>query len=353
MYENLLFVRGIICLIFFTLPLAAQSVSRLRLEESTDLKTWQSIAVTPEMIDADGQLVLPTDTAERFYRMQVESIQTPLAGLALIPAGAFQMGVTSGDTDSDAPSVSVTVNAFYMGKNEVTKALWDEVRTWATANGYTDLATGAGKAADHPVHTVSWWDVIKWCNARSQKEGLTPCYTVSGSVMKTGTTNPTVNWGANGYRLPTEAEWEKAARGGVSGKRFPWGTDTISHSQANYYGSSSYSYDSSGSEDNYHPIYNEGTAPYSSPVGSFAANGYGLNDMVGNVFEWCWDGYEASTYVNGSTNPRGSASGSDRVLRGGGWGDDAISCRAASRDYSNPTLRNFSIGFRIARSSVL
>jgi formylglycine-generating enzyme required for sulfatase activity len=272
------------------------------------------------------------------------------ADLALIPAGAFQMGRTSGDTDTNAPSVSVTVSAFYMGKNEVTKALWDEVRTWAAANGYTDLATGAGKAANHPVQTVSWWDVIKWCNARSEKEGLTPCYTVSGSVMKTGTTAPTVNWSANGYRLPTEAEWEKAARGGVSGKRFPWGTDTISHSQANFSnnGGESYQSGTSGS----HPTYASGSYPYTSPVGSFAANAYGLHDMAGNVYEWCWDWYGASTYVNGATDPRGAASGTYRVGRGGSWDFSAYYCRAASRNNRGPTSRYNFIGFRIARSSV-
>ncbi len=272
------------------------------------------------------------------------------ADLALIPAGTFTMGRTSGDTDSDAPSVSVTVSAFYMGKNEVTKALWDEVRTWAAANGYSDLATGAGKASNHPVQAVSWWDVIKWCNARSQKEGLTPCYTVSGSVMKTGTTAPTVNWTANGYRLPTEAEWEKAARGGVSGKRFPWGTDTISHTQANFYNVNGESYQTGTT--GYHPTYATGATPYTSPVGAFTANGYGLNDMAGNVWEWCWDWYGASTYVNGSTNPRGAASGTIRVGRGGSWFDYAFSCRAAVRYYYDPTGRDYHIGFRMARSSV-
>jgi formylglycine-generating enzyme required for sulfatase activity len=271
---------------------------------------------------------------------------------ALIPTGSFIMGRTSGDTDGNAPPVNVTVSQFYMGKNEVTIAEWDVVRAWAVNNGYTDLGAGAGKASNHPVQTVSWWDVIKWCNAKSQKEGLTPCYTVSGSVMKTGTTAPEMNWTANGYRLPTEAEWEKAARGGVSGKRFPWGADTISHSQANYLASTSLSYDASGSVNNYHPTYNVGTTTYTSPVGSFAANGYGLHDMAGNVSEWCWDWYGASTYVYGAADPRGAATGSDRVIRGGRWSSYAIECRAAGRDLRAPSSTSFSRGFRVARSSV-
>ena len=100
------------------------------------------------------------------------------------------MGVTSGDTDADAPPITVTVSPFYMQQTETTKAQWDEVRTWAVSNGYTDLAAGAGKAANHPVHSVNWWDVVKWCNARSEKEGLTPVYTVGGAVMRTGATAP-------------------------------------------------------------------------------------------------------------------------------------------------------------------
>jgi formylglycine-generating enzyme required for sulfatase activity len=272
--------------------------------------------------------------------------------MVLIPGGSFTMGRTSGDTDADAPPTTVTVSPFYIQQTETTKAQWDEVRTWGLSNGYTDLEAGAGKASNHPVQGVTWWDVVKWCNARSEKEGLTPVYTVGGGVMRTGTAEPAANWIANGYRLPTEAEWEKAARGGVEGKRFPWGTDTISHAQANYYGDSSYAYDLSPIN-NYHPTYRTGEQPYTSPVGSFEANGYGLYDMSGNVWECCWDWYGESYYTtsNGTTDPRGAASGSRRVYRGGSWIDYAIIGRAALRYSDAPGARTGSIGFRPVRSA--
>jgi formylglycine-generating enzyme required for sulfatase activity len=135
----------------------------------------------------------------------------------------------------------------------------------------------------------------------------------------------------------------------LSGKRFPWG-DTITHSQANYYSSSSYSYDVSPTR-NYHPTYAIGSRPYTSPVGSFAANGYGLYDMAGNVRERCWDWY--GTYATGAqTDPRGLASGTSRVSRGGSWNNNADYCRVAGRNDYYASGTGDLIGFRVARSSV-
>ena len=254
---------------------------------------------------------------------------------APIPSGTYQIGnALAADTDiTDAPVTSVTLSGYYLSVNDTTKAQWDVVRTWGLSNGYTDLAAGAGKASNHPVQTVSWYDVVKWANAASEKEGLTPCYKVNGSVYRTGNSDAVVcDWSANGYRLPTEAEWEVAARGGLSGKRFPWG-DTITHSQANYYSDSSLAYDVSPTL-GYHPTYATGNMPYTSPVGSFAANGYGLYDMAGNVFQWCWDWY--GTYAGGS-DPRGSSTGSYgsyRVFRGSNWAANGFAhsarCAAAT-----------------------
>jgi formylglycine-generating enzyme required for sulfatase activity len=250
------------------------------------------------------------------------------------------------DGIADAPVRQVTVSAFYMAQRETTKALWDEVREWGASRGYTDLPVGGGKAATHPVQEVSWFDVIKWCNARSEKEGLPPCYTGGGSTMRTGTAIPIVNWTAKGYRLPTEAEWEEAARGGLNGKRFPWG-DTITHSQANYSSRSTDAYDISPTR-GAHRTYAVGGFPYSSPVGSFAANEYGLYDMSGNAWEWCWDWYQ--NYASGvQTDPKGSAAGSHRVFRGGSCGGLASGCRVSFRIKDIPSLRYFIVGFRPAR----
>ena len=267
------------------------------------------------------------------------------------PPGSFQMGnaMTEDKDLSNAPIRTVTVSAFYMGQNLVTKADWDGVRKWGLANGYKDLAEGMSNGHNHPVLKISWYQAVKWCNALSEMEKLTPCYMLSGAVYRTTDSKEVVcNWSANGYRLPTEAEWEKAARGGLSGKRFPWG-DTISHKEANFKndGKEAYQTGTTGP----HPTWGKGAGSYTSPVGSFPANGYGLYDMAGNVRQWCWDLY-GSYAVGSQTDPHGSTSGSARVDRGGVWGYGAGYCRVAFRYGSGPAVSNGSFGFRVARSAV-
>jgi formylglycine-generating enzyme len=259
----------------------------------------------------------------------------PPAGMALIPAGKFTMGDTfSEGNTNERPTHIVDSGAFYMDKYEVTKTLWDSVISWATTNGYGFDNPGLGKASNHPVHNIIWYDAVKWCNARSEKEGRMPAYYTSAAqitVYRTGrfnVQNDWVKWNM-GYRLPTESEWEKAARGGLSGKRFPWG-NTITHSLANYF------------DEDFHPKYKDKAPPYTSPVGSFAANGYDLYDMTGNVWEWCWDCYGAYGST-AQTDPRGPASGPYRVLRGGSWDIFASSGRAAFRGGMPPTFKS---GFR-------
>jgi formylglycine-generating enzyme required for sulfatase activity len=238
----------------------------------------------------------------------------------------------------------------------VTLSQWRRVYSYATSHGYSIVNAGAGKAANHPVQTVDWWDTVKWSNARSQQAGLTPVYYTDAGFTQVFTngdigTSVYANWSANGYRLPTEAEWEKAARGGLSGQLFPWG-NTISESQANYYGMTyGYSYDLG--PNGYNAIGNyPTTSPGTSPVGSFPANGYGLNDMAGNVMEWCWDWYAGLTYPAGSpylggTDPRGPVVPlSSRVLRGGCWDGVADISRCAFRSYGYPYGAGDIIGFR-------
>jgi formylglycine-generating enzyme required for sulfatase activity len=169
-------------------------------------------------------------------------------------------------------------------------------------------------------------------------EGLTPCYDLS---------DWSCDWSADGYRLPTEAEWEKAARGGAAGHRFPWDdVDTIDHTRANYESRWSFEYDASTTR-GHHPVYGVGEYPYTCPVGSFEPNGYGLYNVAGNVWEWVWDRYDGHYYmVSPSVDPRGPEAGDYRVLRSGRWGYDADNARVSGRRHGWPAGRR-RMGFRV------
>lgn len=271
----------------------------------------------------------------------------------LIPGGSFSMG-DSLDGEADAPVHAVYVNSFYMDSNLVTGAGWTLVFNYALTNGYSFDSTGGSQGLNYPEELISWYDAVAWCNARSQMLGATPVYYVDATLtnvfMGGQASVPYVNTNANGYRLPTEAEWEKAARGGLVGLRFPWG-NTINESQANYYGNTTtYSFDLG--PNGYNTNFTGGSQPYTSPVGYFAPNGYGLYDMAGNVYEWCLDVY--GNYPIPSPNNYQGPAGvvhTGRVIRGGSWNLYSATCTCAVRANIDPTVASFpNLGFRCVRS---
>ena len=242
--------------------------------------------------------------------------------------GSFTMGDPNGVGFATETRREVTLNSFFLATTETTFSDWRTVRTWALSNGYTFDNPGNTKGPKHPVHSVNWFDVLKWCNAKSQMNGRVPCYKLGAEVFKTGRTIPSCDWRANGYRLPTEAEWERAARAGLSGNNFPWGND-ITHAQANFFSDSRFFFDTSTTR-GYHSLYNVGKVPYTNPVGSFPSYGK-LKDMAGNVDEWCWDRF--GVYTDAPViNPRGAPNGNYRVFRGGSWATYANFCRASYRN---------------------
>ncbi|MDO8629426.1 MAG: IPTL-CTERM sorting domain-containing protein [Phycisphaerales bacterium] len=298
----------------------------------------------------------------------------PPEGMVIISGGEFEMGdhFNEGSVD-ELPMHAVYVDAFYMDKYQVTNQQYADALNWALAHGglitvsggvvsrfggasppdYCDTTTSisfsritwngstfgvvAGKE-NHPMVEVSWYGAAAYANWRSAMQGRTPSYDTSTWAC---------NFSANGYRLPTEAEWEKAARGGLNNpyRVYPWG-DLIDGSNANYRDSGD--------------LYESGSIPRTTPVGYYnggqtppgadMANGYGLYDMAGNVWEWCNDWY-SSTYYGTSPydNPQGPASGPFCVLRGGTWGDPVYYLRCAARSGGDkPVSRSYYFGFRLA-----
>lgn len=280
-----------------------------------------------------------------------------------VPAGTFTQ------TDSSANSYIHTVSGFSIGKYEVTYNLWYTVHQWALTNGYTfanagmeghDGTAGAAptSAKCEPVTTVNWRDVIVWCNAYSQMMGYTPIYcsdsgfstplkdssdgSYGSSVNTTAGSfdNPYVNWSANGYRLPTEGEWQYAAsyQDGSS-----WTPYNYASGAAAYYNEAA----ATGAV----AWYSANSGSTTHVVGTKTANRLGIHDMSGNVYEWCWDWY--GIWPMGSVNNyRGPASADNRIRRGGNLSGSAFLLQAGSRSSNGPYGEANNLGFRVVRAGL-
>ena len=297
-------------------------------ESSPIYSTPLSVSTTTTLkAKAFKELWTASETAIAVYTIMPTSF-------VLVPGGTFIMGDTRGIGDSnELPTHNVTLNSFYIGKYEVTQSEWQTVMGANPADVY-------GVGDNYPVYNVNWYSILKYCNLRSLAEGFSPAYSISGS------TNPAdwgevptsynlewnsviYDWAANGYRLPTEAEWEYAARGATNTPDYLYSGSNILNDVA------------------WNATNNN---PYGSkPVGTKSHNGLGIYDMSGNVWEWCWDwfgGYSSSQ----QNNPTGPSTGTSRVLRGDDWYDSPEGCRVSRRIGNEPNNPYFVFGFRICRS---
>ncbi len=270
--------------------------------------TWDFAADHPEVLNIPTMIKITADDRNG----------AGFEGMIYVEGGTFEMGdhFNEGET-GELPVHEVTLNSFLIGQYEVTQDEYEAVMDWNPANGY-----GVGDI--YPVYNVTWYNAVEYCNALSEQEDFTPCYDLS---------DWSCDFSADGYRLPTEAEWEFAARGGVN-----WADN----------------YRYSGTTDNLgdYAWYSSNSGSQTHEVGTKESNQPNIYDLSGNVWEWCNDWYSSSYYGSSpDINPTGPNSGSYRVLRGGSWFSDAGFCRVAYRNSSLPGHWYFSIGFRILRAA--
>lgn len=313
-------------------------------EGADSIETTPTPGLSPQSTDTPGEdtpTSTPIATPSSAYPIPTDIV------MVSIPEGSFMMGDDNSLWDCDMPAHPVSLSSFYMSEKEITYAQWMGVKNWAEDQGYIfngpghmGARFGGNPDETHPATEMEWYDAILWCNALSELEGYSPTYYTAADkseVYRSGRIDILYNWvdwEADGYRLPTEAEWEYACRAG-STTLYSFG-NTISGDDANFIKSGD--------------PYDDGT----TPVGSYPPNDWDLYDMHGNAWEWCWDWFKWGYYSESpTTNPLGAPDGyRARSSRGGSSSSDEIFSKSAYRDSDFPDDVNHARGFRVVYSPV-
>ena len=264
-----------------------------------------------------------------------------IEGMVWVAPGAFQIGSPDneiGRFTDETPHNVILTKGFYISKYQVTQEQYTAVMGSNPGNFYSNPAVGEVQGR-RPVETVSWYDALVFCNRLSIAEGLNPVYSIDGKTdpaeLGSVPSSDDAAWnaaimdgGANGYRLPVEAEWEYACRAGTT---TAYNTGAVINDDTGWYYSNS---------DN-----------RTHEAGRKSANAWGLYDMHGNVWEWCWDWYEDFSSAD-VTDPKGAAAGDKRAVRGGSFDSDGLYLRSAYRGSGSPSNRSIYLGFRVVRNEL-
>jgi hypothetical protein len=316
------FASAALAIIFAAIPMIsyAQSLSIQLAPAGNATLTWDAGLTGPVSVERSGNLTIwSVVSAENSSGTYTEAVgNATRAFYRLVPASMPMIFVQGGTVPASMYSPPRSVGNFSIAKTEISWSDWERVRSFAIGAGYDLGNVGENNGPDSPVTGVNWYDALKWCNAKSQMEGLSPVYRIADAIYKSGQQIPEVNTLANGYRLPTEAEWEWAALGGVlsNGYEFSGGNFTQAPNFVWY-------------------NENSGVPPSLQPIATKLPNELGIHDMSGNAFEWCWEIFNPTT--------------GSRQIRGGSFASILDFCAVDIPAEAVPSDRNLPIGFRALR----